>query len=291
MKYLDINSKFISREFSSMMSRALDEIKHFTRKSSDKGSLDCAMSKFGQSFDSLVTDYFIDHIRFCRKYGHFDENTLSILRVLNTYKKVGVHEMFKKLYPKYFEVRKLPIPQKSRPISDSSSFEYLKRLNDATRGRSGSALIKAVSNLLSEFECNNTQEYIDKYNIINTINNNGTVGSLFKDMASKNSALDAILGPKGYCIYNENEQFPRPPHLDNFEQYFELPGIRLSSATVASTTTSSIGSVGTYFTIGSTPPPDISEQKNPVNEIKELADSIKKERKANPIIPKQRLKW
>lgn len=290
MKYLDINSKFIDGEFSSMMSRALDEIKHFTRRSSDKGNLDCAMSKFGQSFDSLVNDYFIDHIRFCRKYGHTDENTLNILRVLNTYKKVGVHEMFKKLYPKYFEVRKLPIPQKSKPISDTLSFEYLKRLNDASRGRSGSNLINAVSNLLSEYECNNTEEYIDKYNIRNIINNNVAVASVFKDMASKNLALSSMLGNKGYCIYNENEQFPRPPHPDDFEQDFELPGIRINSATVASTTTSSIGSIGTYFTIGGIPP-DMPELKNPVDTIKESVESIKKERKANIIIPKHRPKW
>jgi hypothetical protein len=116
MKYLKINSDFIDREFHSILNRAIKGIKSTISDNKARGEVDSIMSSFGKQFDSFTEDYFIDHVRVSRKFNYRDSVTPDVLRILNTYKKVGVHKMFEKLYPDAFVKRVRRSPTQSYGI-------------------------------------------------------------------------------------------------------------------------------------------------------------------------------
>lgn len=120
MKYLEINSNFIKNEFENRLYNALETIKSNSRRGNNQGAVDCAMSTFGQEFDNLIENYFMDHLKICRKFNHKDDITLTIVRHLNNYRKLGVHAMFKKMYPDHF--KKLPMPANARRRVGGSVF-------------------------------------------------------------------------------------------------------------------------------------------------------------------------
>lgn len=153
MKYLQINSDFIDREFNKILQNALQGIKHTVSDSRAKGEMDCVMSTFGKQFDEFTENYVIDHIKVSRKFNHRDNVTPEILRVLNTYKKVGVHKMFEKLYPKAFikrQVRRAPLLNLSTGDIKNTIASVL---NNLTTSRSAALNKKdATSRLLTHLE-------------------------------------------------------------------------------------------------------------------------------------------
>jgi hypothetical protein len=152
------------------------------------------MSTFGKRLDEFTENYVIDHIKVSRKFKYKDAITPEVLRVLNTYKKIGVHKMFEKLYPKAFIKQQLRI----NPLSGLSTSDIKSRivtvLNNLNAWRSNGVTIDEATNrlqvLLSELGIRNISDYFNNVGV-DIIKSSSSLTALYVKV--NNSSYDSLI--------------------------------------------------------------------------------------------------
>lgn len=200
MRYLEINSNFIDNEFNNILSRTLKGIRNTVSNSESRGELDSIMSSFGHKFDTFTNDYFIDHIKVCRKFNHRDHITPQILRVLNLYKKNGVHKMFQTLYPDSFKKNSMP----SRRTLDVSRIQKHIIIRDVLslihKGQGSGLNIKGLSMSLTSYLNNNGINNISSYfndegmSLINSDSISLATYRVLRNKSNTASLISSIIG-------------------------------------------------------------------------------------------------
>jgi hypothetical protein len=205
------------------------------------------MSKFGTRLDKFTDSYLLDHIRVSRKFNHRDQVTPQIVKVLNTYRKLGVHKMFEKLYPNAY--KKKTIPQFLR------NYEKNHDTIKAVTARVTSNIVSSMSAGLTESQASaRLSGYLDEmgYKTISNFFNgddaaiviNGNSG--LRDRVAKiHLKYENIINRLVSGHFDLNNQDEQSPYNDHPLEEIELPGGARTSTMSFGTVTFN-GSDGIY---------------------------------------------
>lgn len=233
MKYLQINSEFIDREFNKILHDAIQGIKHSVSDNRDKGTLDSVMSKFGKRLDVFTDSYLLDHIRVSRKFNHRDQITPEIVKVVNTYRRLGVHKMFEKLYPNAFKKRGMLKSENNYETNQDTIKTVMSRvlasiLSSYSAGLNGQDTRKRLIRYLSDDGIKNVSKYFNGLNasiVANSI-------TILRDRMHKISSRDEdIIREIVEGYFDVKNQEPQAPPMMDIES---IPG----STTMSFTNTS-----------------------------------------------------